>query len=145
MGHNPRKQPKVDKDFLQVGTVSWSLLLSSYFLSLHVGYPQEIDEEEAELYSIDYTGVIEMLEVLSNEFGDMVPLETNQETILREGKKVMEQFKDARIIRPIPNQQLAEPLNWRYNLTKEGLDIGKKLSKAVGLVAKLEVDVEDMR
>lgn len=58
---------KVSESFLDVGTVSWTLLLSIYFLSLHIGVQssnEDIDSEVETKVCIDFNSIIDMLEVL---------------------------------------------------------------------------------
>lgn len=70
------KRRKVTTDgFLDCGSVSWSLLLAIFFLSLHKGGEFVVEDEEK--FSMTYQSCLEMLEVLSHEFGDMIPLETS--------------------------------------------------------------------
>ena len=78
------KRRKVTSDgFLDCGSVSWSLLLSIFFLSLHKGSSHSTKGEDSNQivtketkYCMNYQSCIEMLEVLAHEFGDMIPLET---------------------------------------------------------------------
>lgn len=78
-----QKKKKVSADgFLDVGSVSWSLLLAIFILSLHKGAaPVSSVEAVEEKYCITYEGILEMLEVLVSEFGDMIPLEANQQVL----------------------------------------------------------------
>ena len=75
--------------FLDIGTVSWSLFLAMYFLSLHKGSTPVFSIESSERYCMDYEGCMEMLAVLSHEFGDMIPLETNQDTLITQSAGAM--------------------------------------------------------
>ena len=72
----------VNEGFLDIGTVSWSLLLATYFLSLHKGAAPAFSIENSEKYCMNYEGCMEMLQVLSHEFGDMIPLETSQDVMI---------------------------------------------------------------
>ena len=72
----------MNEGFLDIGTVSWSLLLSVYFLSLHKGAAPAFNIENSEKYCMNYESCMEMLQVLAHEFGDMIPLETNQDIMI---------------------------------------------------------------
>lgn len=52
-------------DFLEVGSISWSMLMALYFLALH---------DDAKDSCVSFDSIQEMLEVLRQEFGDMIPL-----------------------------------------------------------------------
>ena len=54
--------------FLDVGSVSWSLLIAAYFLSLH---------DDRKSYFITYESLKDMLSVLKLEFKDFIPFETD--------------------------------------------------------------------
>lgn len=67
------KRKKVNNEgFLDIGSVSWSIMLAAFFLKLH-------DDDTS--FCITFGGIIDILEVLKHEFGNMVPLE-NQTEIL---------------------------------------------------------------
>lgn len=75
------KRRKVTTDgFLDCGSVSWTLLLTIFFLSLHKGTTSSSEEAGAatgsEKFCMTLESCQEMLEVLAHEFGDMIPLET---------------------------------------------------------------------
>ena len=76
-----QKRRKISAEgFLDIGSVSWSLLLASFILSLHKGAAPIGKDNKGfieEKYCITYESIVEMLEVLASEFGDMIPLETN--------------------------------------------------------------------
>ena len=63
--------------FLEVGSVSWSVLLSIFFMSLHKNGGVNEDSLSDEKLCMNCESCLEMLEVLTNEFGDMIPLETD--------------------------------------------------------------------
>ena len=70
-----------NEGFLDCGSVSWTVLLTIFFLSLHKGCCSSGEIEtggsaENEKYCMTYESCLEMLEVLAHEFGDMIPLET---------------------------------------------------------------------
>lgn len=54
--------------FLDIGSVSWSILIAGFFLTLH-------DDRKAFFISLD--SLKEMLLVLKEEFKDFVPFETD--------------------------------------------------------------------
>ena len=54
--------------FLEVGSVSWSMLLATYFLVLH---------DDRKNFYITYDSIKEMLDVLKGEFGEFVPFEND--------------------------------------------------------------------
>ena len=79
-----RKQQgtSTSQGFLDVGSVSWSLLIAAYFLSLHKagGVSTWIDQpaQTQDLkFCMTFESILEMLEVLQKEFDGMVPLETS--------------------------------------------------------------------
>ena len=59
--------------------MSWTILLSIFFLSLHKGSIS--DDAKSEKFCITYESCLEMLEVLAHEFGDMIPLETESHVL----------------------------------------------------------------
>lgn len=75
MNQDLKRRKISNEGFLDVGSVSWSLLLATFILSLHKGSVVDGSEEK---YCITYESILEMLGVLASEFGDMIPLETNQ-------------------------------------------------------------------
>ena len=73
------KRRKVTTDgFLDCGSVSWSLLLAIFMLSLH---RSEVIDEGDQKFCMTYESCLEMLEVLASEFGDMIPLETGSHVL----------------------------------------------------------------
>ena len=60
-----RKFRGPDMDFLEVGSLSWSMLIAIYFLTLH---------DDSKDSCISFDSIQEMLDVLAAEFGDMIPL-----------------------------------------------------------------------
>ena len=76
------KRRKVTTDgFLDCGSVSWSILLSIFFLSLHKGSISDEALSKSDKYCMTLESCIEMLEVLAHEFGDMIPLETQDHVL----------------------------------------------------------------
>ena len=76
------KRRKVVTDgFLDCGSVSWSMLLSIFFLSLHKGSNSDEGNSNSDKFCLTLESCIEMLEVLAHEFGDMIPLETQDHVL----------------------------------------------------------------
>ena len=92
------KRRMATEGFLDIGTVSWSLLLSTYFLSLHKGAAPAFSIKNSEKYCMDYEGCMEMLQVLSHEFGDMIPLETNQDVMISQSPGALAQMRENSLI-----------------------------------------------
>jgi len=66
---------------LDVGTVSWTLLICIYFLSLHIGVSASNDLRDSNAEAkicIDFNSIIDMLEVLKLEFGNLLPLQSDE-------------------------------------------------------------------
>ena len=54
----------------------------------------------------------------------------------------MTQMRENSLIQCLPSQNSSNPLVWQFTLTQKGSQRGKNLAKSVGLVAKLEVDLD---
>ncbi len=57
----------MQESFLDVGTVSWTLLICTYFLSLHIGVQASVLEDDSQTEAkicIDFSSILDMLEVL---------------------------------------------------------------------------------
>lgn len=67
-GLGQKKLKNGESDFLEVGSTSWSMLMALYFLSLHD------DSKDA---CMTFDSIQDILEVLRQEFGDMVPIVNN--------------------------------------------------------------------
>ena len=52
--------------------------MAIYFLSLHMGCTAQSDDIADALLSIDFTSTLDMLEVIKDELGGMLPLQTNK-------------------------------------------------------------------
>jgi hypothetical protein len=63
-----KKMKNEKQDFLIVGSVSWSLMLALYFLYLH-------NETKDFFYSFD--SITDMLQVLNQQFGEIIPIVCN--------------------------------------------------------------------
>lgn len=87
-GDNSKRRKLNNDGFLDCGSVSWSILLAIFFLSLHKGQSSVVDADEESVNSklcINFESCLEMLEVLTNEFGDMIPLETATHVLEAQG------------------------------------------------------------
>jgi hypothetical protein len=73
---SPKKLKNGEPEFLEIGSTSWSMLISMYFLALH---------DDCRDACISFDSIHEMLDVLKQEFGDMLPLESNLEKLIQEG------------------------------------------------------------
>ena len=81
-----------NEGFLDVGSVSWSMLLACYFLSLH---------ENTATYCITFDSIIEMLEVLKSEFGDYMPFECDHSLLNFSGPNDLQRFKESSFVEVI--------------------------------------------
>lgn len=75
--------------FLDVGSVSWSILLACFFLQLH-------DDRKAFFISID--SIKEMLGVLKAEFKDFVPFENDPKMLEQNAAEELIKLKDNQFI-----------------------------------------------
>lgn len=91
-----KRRKVMQEGFLDCGSVSWSFLLASFFLSLHKGTSSSSDSEEK--FCMTYASCIEMLEVLANEFGDMIPLETSSHVLSAQGPGSLVQLRENSLI-----------------------------------------------
>ena len=92
-------------------------------------------------FSIKFESLIEMLEVLSHEFGDMIPLETTTHILQAQAPGAIAQLRAGSLIETLPGSGY-DPLMWEFTLTSKGTLRAKNLAKAVGLLIKLEVDLD---
>jgi len=112
------KRRKVTTDgFLDCGSVSWSLLLAIFFLSLHKG--DVVDGEEK--FCMTYESCLEMLEVLAHEFGDMIPLETGTHVLEATAPGAMAKLRENSLIQVLPQSLSADPLRWQFTITQRGI------------------------
>lgn len=86
-----KKKPpgRAGSAFLDVGSVSWSMLLACYFLSLH---------DDRKTFYMTLESVREMLQVLKQEFKDFVPFETDPKMIDMNASDDLVRFKDNQFI-----------------------------------------------
>jgi len=110
------KKRKIDNSvqgFLDVGTVSWSILLAAYFLSLHkAGAPAENGAETR--FCMEFSSIVEMLNVLSQEFDGMVPLETGSTYLGSQAPGSLIKLRQNSMIEVLSDgqQQNSDPLTW---------------------------------
>ena len=102
-----KKIKQGDSDFLEVGSVSWSMLIAIYFLTLHD------DQTDA---CITFESVQEMLEVLKVEFGEMLPLVDKLEDLIRHGPYELQKFREHLFIELI-DQNIKDPFSWKMLMT----------------------------
>lgn len=84
-----------------------------------------------------------MLEVLVSEFGDMIPLESNQALLDANAASSLSQLRENSLIETLLGSAQTDPLLWQFTMTSKGTQRAKNLAKSVGLVIKLEVDLEE--
>lgn len=119
------------------------MLLAIFILSLHKGAaPVGAAESIEEKYCISYESILEMLEVLVSEFGDMIPLESNQQVLDAQAAGSLSQLRENSLIETHVSACQADPLLWQFTMTQKGTQRAKNLAKSVGLLIKLEVDLE---
>ena len=76
---------KGGNSFLDVGSVSWSILLACFFLSLH---------DDRKNFFITLDSIKEMLTVLKQEFKDFVPFETDPKLLESHATDDLVKLKD---------------------------------------------------
>lgn len=52
-------------------------------------------------------------------------------------------MRENSLIQVLPQYMSTDPLKWQFTITMKGTQRAKNLAKSVGLVVKLEVDLED--
>lgn len=129
----PIVKKKGDQDFLDIGSVSWSMLIAIYFLTLH-------DQDGDSCLSFD--SIHEILDVLKQEFGEMLPFVTGLDHLIREGPVELMKFREHGFIELV-DQTVRDPFSWRILMTQKGLKRAKGLCKQVGLLINLEIDLND--
>jgi len=95
-----RPGQSVNEGFLDTGSLSWSMLLASYFLELHS------DEEQ---FFISLQSICEMLEVLLKEFKGMLPIEANKKRVQEEGPQELKKFEDNKFIDHVAGSKKSDP------------------------------------
>ena len=136
LGKNSNQSKKLknsEGEFLEIGSVSWSMLIALYFLTLH---------DDCKDACITFDSIHEMLDVLKQEFGDMLPLESNLEKLIQEGPYELQKFREHCFFELIDNT-VKDHFQWRMVMTQKGIKRAKGLCKSVGLIVNLEVDLND--
>lgn len=98
---------------MDVGTVSWTLLVCIYFLSLHIGVSASNEMRESSADSkvcIDFNSIIDMLEVLKLEFGNLLPLQSDEAALRAQSPGAIVQLKDYSMIKEVNIS--SNPLDW---------------------------------
>lgn len=119
--------------FLDVGSVSWSLLLAGYFLQLH-------DDRKTFYMTLDT--MREMLLVLKQEFKDFIPFETDPDLLDKSAADELVKLKDNSFIEIIDSTVPKDPTNWRLLMTEKGQKRAKCLCRSVGILVSVEIDIE---
>jgi hypothetical protein len=101
------KKLNKEADFLDVGSTSWSMLLAIYFLSLH---------DDSKDSCITFESIQEILDVLKQEFGDMVPLVNNIEKLIKEGPYELQKFREHCFVE-ITDLTVRDPFQWKMLMT----------------------------
>ena len=64
---------------------------------------------------------LEMLEVLTNEFGDMIPLETDPQILEANCPGALVKLRENSLIQVLPQtHHITNPLFWQFTLTQKG-------------------------
>lgn len=90
------------QDFLIVGSVSWSLMLALYFLYLH-------NETKDFYYSFD--SITDMLQVLNQQFGEIIPIVCNWEKLAYNAPFELQKFRESSII-TLGDHSERDPFLW---------------------------------
>ena len=125
---------KGGNSFLDVGSVSWSILLACFFLSLH-------DDRKNFFISLD--SVKEMLSVLKQEFKDFVPFETDPKLLESHATDDLVKLKDNQFIECINASLSKDSSEWRFLMTDKGKKRAKSLCRNVGILVSVEIDIEN--
>lgn len=129
-----KKHRKYDySDFLEVGSLSWSLMIALYFLALH---------DDSKEQCATFESVQDMLNILTDEFGDMLPLITNLEELIKGAPYELQKLREHSFIELVDGIERDRFL-WRMIMTSKGIKRAKGLCKAVGLLVNIEVDLND--
>ena len=134
LGGQKSKKVNTGKSFLDVGSVSWSMLLSCYFLSLH---------DDRKTFYMTMESVKEMLQVLKIEFKDYVPFETEPKLLDLNAADDLIRFKDNQFIDIIDQTVQKDTAEWRFMMTEKGKKRAKALCKSVGILVGVEIDIEN--
>lgn len=69
-----------------------------------------------------------MLDVLSSEFGDMIPLINSLEKLINQGPIDLQKFRENSFVELI-DQTIRDPFKWRIVMTQKGIKRAKGLCK----------------
>ena len=120
--------------FLDVGSVSWSMLLAAYFLSLH---------DDRKNFYMTMESIKEMLTVLKAEFKDFIPFETDPKMLEHNAADDLGKLKDNQFIESIDQTLQKDSNEWRFLMTEKGKKRAKALCKSVGILVSIEIDIEN--
>eukprot|EP00347_Sterkiella_histriomuscorum_P011553 403372017 len=120
--------------FLDTGSVSWSMIIAIYFLSLH---------DDRKSFYITMSSIVEMLEVLKNEFSDYMPFENDPKMLEQFSSGDLIKFKENSFIEIVESTVAKDPQEWKFSMTDKGKNRAKNLCKGVGLQIQLETDLEN--
>jgi len=85
-----------------------------------------------------------MIEVLRQEFGDMIPFVNGLEKLIKEGPFELQKFREHSFLELV-DQTVRDPFQWKMLMTQKGIKSAKGLCKSVGLLVNLEVDLNDKK
>lgn len=91
-------------------------MLSVFILSLHKGAASS-DESK---FQMSFESVVEMLEVLAHEFGDMIPLETGANALQSQAPGALVQLRQNSLIETRSDPSISDPLMWNFVMTSKG-------------------------
>lgn len=94
---------------------------------------------------MEFSSIVEMLEVLSQEFDGMVPLETGSSYLGSQAPGSLIKLRQNSMIEVLTDgqQQFSDPLTWQFILTQKGTQRAKNLARAIGLQVQLEVELDE--
>ena len=52
-------------------------------------------------------------------------------------------MRESSLIQVLPQGQSADPVKWQFTITQKGTQRAKNLAKSVGLIVKLEIDLDE--
>ena len=125
---------KAGNSFLDVGSVSWSILIACFFLALH---------DERKNFYINLDSIKEMLNVLKAEFKEFVPFETDPKLLDAHASDELVKLKDNSFIDCINATLSKDTADWRFLMTDKGKKRAKSLCRNVGILVSVEIDIEN--
>lgn len=120
-----------EDELFEVGTISWSMFLAIYVLSLHS------DGVEA---LIEFDAIKDMLDVLQHDLGEMIPIQNDLNILISQGPFHLKRFKELGLIEVVDLSE-RDPFKWKILMTQRGLKRGKGLFRAVGLQVTIGVNL----